>query len=991
MPSKIVQARNVRNNFCVLVSTSDELVTLLNLLHGTSAADPEYLRNVQIRLLPATYTFTAAQLPLKIRSDMSLIGAGSEQTILTSAQAGLGTKNVIECKDLWSNGSGSAGRCFNVTLAGFSIVGDAYAPAAIYCKGLNNSHLRDIHIRDMTASGSIGIQLDAEFGFGCYYNHLQSIDVGWPGVGTGCGIGIRFKTTDLATQPKRCNSNSLSMCSIKWCVDAGYEINGGAGNTFTACEAEVNAVGLRVLSGVTTVVSGGYFENNTTGDIQLGSLSGDPEASQQTVLIQPQLSSTTRLVGQSLGSTGDVYLLSEDTTSPSATGYDGNWIDKAYIGSLAASYADFSAYASATRVNYYKLSGDSTYRHEVYNDGKMTWGDGSAAVDITLYREAANVLALAQNDSFRLNGGSAWLTWASTTPGAADIALFRLGANLLSLANDDSFQINGAGALYFSTASATTADVGLKWMTATNCGTLTAIDDCDIRVQGGYNTGRFRLGTNYLWVDGSNNLRFHTSEPAADGDGTNLLAAASGSVATDAIWDAAGDLAVGTGSNTAAKLTMGIPGQALHVNAGATGLEWATISGGGDALVSNPLSQFASTTSAQLAGVISDETGSGALVFATSPTLVTPALGVASATTINKVALTAPATGSTLTIADGFTLTVNGSATITNGTHSGTNTGDQTLNGLSSASDYTIAVGTTGTDVNVASSGSTVTVHVPDASATARGVLTTGTQTIAGQKTFGSMSITALSDLVMVDSTPFATQTNYQHIWRNTAGAPIGWIDSVGRPVFGQSSFTVSSTFHATMWSGGAFGWTTGPLTGTSAIDTAMYRDGAAGTVGVRSGTTAHSLRVYNTWTSSTNYERGVFDWVTTANTLRIGTEKGSGGGTARSLVFVTDATVAMTISTTGLVSYPTTVTTGGTTGNQTINKLTGTVNIAAAGTTVTVTNSLVSANSIVLCVLRTNDTTASIMNVVPAAGSFVINLAAAATAEVSIGFLVVN
>ena len=36
------------------------------------------------------------------------------------------------------------------------------------------------------------------------------------------------------------------------------------------------------------------------------------------------------------------------------------------------------------------------------------------------------------------------------------------------------------------------------------------------------------------------------------------------------------------------------------------------------------LSQFASTTSAQLAWVVSDETGSGSLVFGTSPTLVTP-------------------------------------------------------------------------------------------------------------------------------------------------------------------------------------------------------------------------------------------------------------------------------------------------------------------------------------------------------------------------------
>ena len=48
------------------------------------------------------------------------------------------------------------------------------------------------------------------------------------------------------------------------------------------------------------------------------------------------------------------------------------------------------------------------------------------------------------------------------------------------------------------------------------------------------------------------------------------------------------------------------------------------------AMVADNLSVFAATTSAQLAGVISDETGSGALVFGTSPTLVTPNLGTPS-------------------------------------------------------------------------------------------------------------------------------------------------------------------------------------------------------------------------------------------------------------------------------------------------------------------------------------------------------------------------
>lgn len=44
------------------------------------------------------------------------------------------------------------------------------------------------------------------------------------------------------------------------------------------------------------------------------------------------------------------------------------------------------------------------------------------------------------------------------------------------------------------------------------------------------------------------------------------------------------------------------------------------------ALTSGNLSQFASTTSAQLAGVLSDETGSGAAVFGTSPTIASPTL-----------------------------------------------------------------------------------------------------------------------------------------------------------------------------------------------------------------------------------------------------------------------------------------------------------------------------------------------------------------------------
>jgi hypothetical protein len=89
------------------------------------------------------------------------------------------------------------------------------------------------------------------------------------------------------------------------------------------------------------------------------------------------------------------------------------------------------------------------------------------------------------------------------------------------------------------------------------------------------------------------------------------------------------------------------------------------ISTGVSGLAAGVATFLATPSSANLATAMTDKTGSGSLVFATTPTLssptfVTPTLGAATATSINKVAITAPATSATLALADLSTFATSG-------------------------------------------------------------------------------------------------------------------------------------------------------------------------------------------------------------------------------------------------------------------------------------------------------------------------------------------
>ncbi len=166
-------------------------------------------------------------------------------------------------------------------------------------------------------------------------------------------------------------------------------------------------------------------------------------------------------------------------------------------------------------------------------------------------------------------------------------------------------------------------------------------------------------GTTHQWFSSVSSGGVLTASQPAFTDISGSITAAQCVLGTTG---AVGCLEVGGGLSVAAGIVQ------LGVNAGTTHQWFSSVSSGGILTATQPAASDLSN----------GMTGSGAVVLATSPTLVTPTLGAATATTVNKVAITAPSSAATLALANGVTASIAGNLT-TAGPLTTTGAGSTTL------------------------------------------------------------------------------------------------------------------------------------------------------------------------------------------------------------------------------------------------------------------------------------------------------------------------
>jgi len=458
---------------------------------------------------------------------------------------------------------------------------------------------------------------------------------------------------------------------------SSYLTSATAATTYQPLDADLTSIAgltkagntlkvIRVNAGETAyelaTVSGGGGSGDALVANTLDQFADVTQTAGQTLAIT---SSTTLAGGTHSGTnTGDQNLSAYLTSATASTTYQPLDADLTRLATLSTSSMTGGSFAMSPTSQLFLVKGNSMF------DGDATTAPGGSPGTVSLiggngYAESGSNYPGGDAGGISMGGGSAASGFSGgtggniNTSGSGTYSGGNLNLNSSGTISADSVTTSAGGSLTMGTANIAGGNIaGTILTTAGSAASLT-----DFPTLNQNTTGSAATLTTARTINGTS---FNGS--------ANITVTAAGSTLSDTVPTTKG----GTGLTA-----IGTALQVLRTNAGATALEFATLAGGGNAQTADPLSQFAATTSAQLAGVMSDETGSGALVFATSPTLVTPALGTPSSgnltsctfptlnqntsgyaealksatTTVSVSAATAPTSGQVLTATSGTAAT----------------------------------------------------------------------------------------------------------------------------------------------------------------------------------------------------------------------------------------------------------------------------------------------------------------------------------------------
>jgi len=268
----------------------------------------------------------------------------------------------------------------------------------------------------------------------------------------------------------------------------------------------------------------------------------------------------------------------------------------------------------------------------------------ASVATIAGYASAASTSATSAATSATSAAASATAAAASTSAAAASASAAATSATSAST-SASSAATSASSALTSQSSAATSASSALTSQTAAATSAASAATSATAAATSATSaaTSATSAATSYTTFQ-TQYLGSKASAPTVDNQGGVLITGASyWNSTTNAMYVWSGTAWVQT-ANTTTYTAPTLGGTTLTSGGTFTNVNTLTINStviptsATLAKTADKLSAFAATTSAELAGVISDETGSGALVFATAPTLTgalvaadpTAALGVAS-------------------------------------------------------------------------------------------------------------------------------------------------------------------------------------------------------------------------------------------------------------------------------------------------------------------------------------------------------------------------